>query len=124
MGFFRYHIRNLNKLFITDYIEKDLDSPGNDLSDRDYSKSLHIMDIYDLLNQMNFTLSNVFKFEKSFFSSDITLINKNDLRYDLVYKFDDIIDKSSKGITEITEFPIANENQTLFANDSLDLVRV
>jgi hypothetical protein len=124
MGFFRCHIRNINKYFITDYVEKQLTDKKDDLSDRDYSKTLHIFDINDLLDQMDFTLSQIFNFEKSFFSSDISLINKYELKYELDYEFDNIIQSSSKGMILIKEFPIKDTNNTLFAKESLDIIRV
>lgn len=124
MGFFRYHQRNLNKIFIIDYLQKDTNSPGDDLHDRDYAKSMNIMDIQDLLEQMDFTLKKIFKFEDLFFSSNIHLMNKNDLKYNLIFRFDDIIEKSSQGLAEITEYEIKNDKDTLFAKDSLDEIRV
>jgi hypothetical protein len=124
MRFFRSHIRNINKFFITEYIEKDLIDKKDDLSDRDYSKTLHILDIHDLLDQMKFILNRVFIFEKSFFSLDLSLVNKNELKYELDYGSKDIIDSSSKRMGIITQFPIKNENTTLFEKDSVDLIRV
>lgn len=124
MGFFRYHQRNLAKIFVVDFLEKDLENPGDDLSDRDYARSMYIMEIQDLLSQMEFILSKIYKFETSFFATDITLINKNDLKYYLIYRLDDVIEKSSKGIVENTTFPIQNEKDTLFKNYTLDEIRV
>ena len=82
------------------------------------------MEIDETLNHMNFALDNIFKFEKLFFSFDVKLINKNNLKYQIVYLFDEIIKNSSKGVFKISEFNIPNKNQSLFNKDNKETIRV
>jgi len=63
----------------------------------------------DFLFHLDDTLDKIFKFDDSFISGDIKLLNSNNLKYEFSYNFNEILYPEDDKYLEIFEFPILDK---------------
>jgi hypothetical protein len=80
MSVFRFHNRNLAKLFLK-YDQKE-----NDLSDYDIPNFRHLFDIQDFISSVDNVLEKTFNFENIFIHRVKLLTSKNNIKFKLKYK--------------------------------------
>lgn len=120
MSFFRFHNRNLLNLFVINSINnvaklQNINTKiSDDLSHKDYPKGFYVLSIDEFLYHVDDCLEKIFNFNNSFLSNDIELLNKNNLKFQLLYNYNGLISLSTDFYSQNFEIPIMNSKSNYF----------
>jgi len=115
MSYFRFHNRNLINLFIVDFVNKLNVEENNaftidDLSDIEYSNRLFLIKMDEFILHIDDTLLKIFNFDDSFISSDIQILNINNLKFELNYNFNELLYPKNNTYMELYQYPIISKD--------------
>lgn len=113
MSIFRFHRRNLTKIFLTK-------NPNDNLTKRDNPSVNLMLDLYDLSNNFDLVLDKVFQFE-NLFTHKVYDLKKNDLKFFIKYKPEFLSHNNSERIYEI---PIRDKYDNFLKSKNSQEIRV